>query len=322
MPTRLLAEAGHDITVFYANSNIAPESEYLHRLEELQKYAGQQGFDVIEGMYDPQAWEREVAPIGEALKQFSPAFGEAFAQEHLRRAESGCKTSEEATASSGRNVMAGAKVGAEPDTDADPVSTVATSAVDPALTARSGAAAASVAFANVKVDSQIATPTTVAELLDDERRKERCRACYRMRLEEAAAAAAQGGYDALTTTLAVSPYQFTDVICEELERASGRAGVKWHFEDYRPYYDEATRISRELGMYRQNYCGCRFSVREGEATRAFVKQLRKAQKAERQKQRAEQEAARKEETARKQAYAQAQAKKKAILKAMRSARNS
>ncbi len=279
MPTRLLAEAGHDITVFYANSNIAPESEYLHRLEELQKYAGQQGFDVIEGVYDPQAWEREVAPIGEALKQFSPAFGEAFAQEHLQRAESGCKTGE-------------------------------------------GAAAASVAFANVKADSQIATPTTVAELLDDERRKERCRACYRMRLEEAAAAAAQGGYDALTTTLAVSPYQFTDVICEELERASVQAGVKWHFEDYRPYYDEATRISRELGMYRQNYCGCRFSVREGEATRAFVKQLRKAQKAERQKQRAEQEAARKEETARKQAYAQAQAKKKAILKAMRSARNS
>jgi DNA-binding transcriptional LysR family regulator len=65
----------------------------------------------------------------------------------------------------------------------------------------------------------------VAELLDDERRRERCRACYRMRLEEAAAYAAEHGYDGLATTLAVSPYQFTDVIREETERAAAQAGI-------------------------------------------------------------------------------------------------
>ena len=158
---------------------------------------------------------------------------------------------------------------------------------------------------------------TVAELLDDERRRERCRACYRLRLEEAAAAAAEGGYDGLATTLAVSPYQFTDVIHEELQRAAGQVGLQAHFEDYRPYYDEATRISRELGMYRQNYCGCRFSIREGEATRAFVKEQRKAAKAARAAQRAADEQAVKKRKAEKAAYAETQAKKRAILKSLR-----
>ncbi|MBQ9001607.1 MAG: epoxyqueuosine reductase QueH, partial [Eggerthellaceae bacterium] len=203
MPTRLLREEGHDITVFFANSNIAPRGEYEKRLRELERYAAGQGFSVVEGAYDPSVWEREVAPIGEAV-----ALGEPAACE------------------------------------------------------------------------------TVAELLDDERRQERCRACYRMRLAEAAAAAAEGGYDALSTTLAVSPYQFTDVIREELDRACAAAGVDAHFEDFRTYYDEATRISRELGMYRQNYCGCRFSVREGELTRAFIKEKRAAAKAARAVERA------------------------------------
>ena len=257
MPTRLLAEAGHDITVFYANSNIAPAAEYEHRLRELQRYADMQGFEVLEGTYDPAAWEEKVAPIGEALKQYSPAFGEAFAARH---------------------VGTGEDAGDEADSP---------------------------------------KPTTVAELLDDERRKERCRACYRMRLEEAAAFAKDGGFDALTTTLAVSPYQFTDVIREELERAGALAGIAAYFEDFRPYYDEATRISRELGMYRQNYCGCRFSLREGEATRAFVKQQRKEKKARERAAAEAEQAEQAQRRAEKQAYAEAQAKKRAILKSLR-----
>lgn len=248
MPTRLLLEEGHDIDVFYANSNIAPEAEYEKRLHELRAYAEAQGFDAIEGVYDPDAWEREVAPIGEAIKDFSPALGSKH-------------------------------VGAD----------------------------------------NAPLPQSVSELLDDERRRERCRACYRMRLEEAAAYAAERGYDGLATTLAVSPYQFTEVIREETERAAAKAGIVAHFKDYRPYYDEATRISRELGMYRQNYCGCRFSVKEGEATRAFIKQQRKAAKAAKAASHAAEDAARAERAAEKQDYADKQARKKAILKQLRTA---
>ena len=97
-----------------------------------------------------------------------------------------------------------------------------------------------------------------------------------------------------------------------------------HFEDYRPYYDEATRISRELGMYRQNYCGCRFSVKEGEATRSFIKQQRAeakaAKAAARAAEEAEVEASRRQHTAEKQAYAAKQARKRAILKQLREER--
>ena len=273
MPTRILSDEGHDIAVFYANSNIAPAAEYGKRLEELKRYAGAQGIDVVEGCYDPAAWERDVAPIGEAIKQFSPALGRAFASRHA----GGDGADESGDAGKGDEANAGA--GGE---------------------ANAGANVAS-----------------VSELLDDERRRERCRACYRLRLEEAAAYAAQNGYEGLSTTLAVSPYQFTDVIHEELQRAASQAGVAAHFEDFRPYYDEATRISRELGMYRQNYCGCRFSIAEGEATRAFVKQQRKAAKAAKAAARAaEDEASRKRKEAR-AAYAEAQAKKRAILKTLR-----
>ena len=221
MPTRLLLEEGHDVTVFYANSNIAPRGEYEKRLRELERYAASQGFEVIEGAFDPEAWEREVAPIAEAVER-----GEAA-------------------------------------------------------------------------------------------REERCRACYRLRLEEAAAAAAEGGYDALASTLAVSPYQLSDVLHEELDRACGAVGVAPHFEDYRPSYDEATRISRELGMYRQNYCGCRFSVKEAEETRARIKAERAAAKAERAAERAAEEEARREHAAEKRAYADERARRRAILKELR-----
>ena len=121
-------------------------------------------------------------------------------------------------------------------------------------------------------------PGSVEELLDDEHRCERCRLCYRMRLSIAAVYAKEHAYDALSTTLAVSPYQFSDVIKEELKRACDEVGIQYHFCDYRPYYQQATDISRELGMYRQNYCGCRFSIVEGEATRAFLKLRRKYKK--------------------------------------------
>ena len=107
-------------------------------------------------------------------------------------------------------------------------------------------------------------------------REERCRACYRLRFEESARYAAENGYDALGTTLSVSPYQYTDAIREELERACDAAGIAAAFEDWRPYYDEATRRSREAGMYRQNYCGCAISAAEAAREREERKAARKA----------------------------------------------
>lgn len=102
-------------------------------------------------------------------------------------------------------------------------------------------------------------------------RERRCRACYRLRFEQTAREAAARSFTAISTTLTISPYQFTDVIIEELEGAAARHGLVADARDFSDRYQDATRISREKGMYRQNYCGCRFSIAEAEAQRAATK---------------------------------------------------
>ena len=206
-PVRLLRAQGHDLTILYANSNIAPAAEHDRRLATLRAWAVDERVPVVEGAYDPA------------------------------------------------------------------------------------------------------------------RREARCRACYRLRLEETARRAARGGFDGIGTTLSVSPYQYTQVIREEVERAAERAGLAPVFEDFRPFYDEATRRSRDLGMYRQNYCGCRFSDEEAAAERAERKRQRAAERAAEAAacadERAAEAAARAAKKAERQAYADKQARKRAVLKALR-----
>lgn len=98
----------------------------------------------------------------------------------------------------------------------------------------------------------------------EDRPGERCRECFRLRIGLAAEHAALLGFDAVATTLTVSPYQDPHAIREAGEAACADAGVAFLVTDFRDRYASATRRSRELGMYRQNYCGCRYS--EGEAS--------------------------------------------------------
>ena len=111
-------------------------------------------------------------------------------------------------------------------------------------------------------------------------REARCRACYALRLSEACRVARERGIDHVSTTLAVSPYQLFDTcgrVLDGLCRANGLVSV---WRDFRPLYPEATHVSRELGMYRQNYCGCRFSAAEAAVERHAARDARKAAKRE------------------------------------------
>lgn len=87
-------------------------------------------------------------------------------------------------------------------------------------------------------------------------RDERCRSCYRLRMRMVSRWAADNGYSRVATTLTVSPYQDPLAIAEEAERAAAEAGITYAGRDFRDRYSQATSRSRELGMYRQNYCGC------------------------------------------------------------------
>jgi predicted adenine nucleotide alpha hydrolase (AANH) superfamily ATPase len=103
------------------------------------------------------------------------------------------------------------------------------------------------------------------------RRMARCRACYAYRFARLAVRANEAGFTAIATTLSISPYQFTDIMAAELLAAAEQRGLRSAFIDYRAFFSESTRRSRELGMYRQNYCGCRWSKAEAEAERAARK---------------------------------------------------
>ena len=109
-------------------------------------------------------------------------------------------------------------------------------------------------------------------------RERRCRACYALRLAEACRTAEREGFTHIATTLAVSPYQLFDTCNEVLEHLAATRGLIPVIRDFRPWYPEATRRSRELGMYRQNYCGCRFSAAEAALDRARMRDERRAAK--------------------------------------------
>lgn len=95
---------------------------------------------------------------------------------------------------------------------------------------------------------------------------ERCFACYELRLREAARLAAAGGYDYFTTTLSISPLKNADKLNEIGERLGEEYGVRHLPSDFKKKngYRRSIELSRNYGLYRQDYCGCVFSKRERE----------------------------------------------------------
>ena len=93
---------------------------------------------------------------------------------------------------------------------------------------------------------------------------ERCFACYRLRLEEAAKLAAEGGFDYFTTTLSISPLKNAAKINEIGEELAKKYGVKHLPSDFKKKggYQRSIVLSREYGLYRQDYCGCVYSLAE------------------------------------------------------------
>lgn len=92
---------------------------------------------------------------------------------------------------------------------------------------------------------------------------ERCFRCYRMRMEETARLAAEGGYDYFTTTLSISPLKNAAKINEIGQELSGIYQIPHLPSDFKKKngYKRSIELSHEYGLYRQNYCGCVYSKR-------------------------------------------------------------
>jgi predicted adenine nucleotide alpha hydrolase (AANH) superfamily ATPase len=91
---------------------------------------------------------------------------------------------------------------------------------------------------------------------------ERCLYCYTARLDAAAAEAARLGFEAFTTTLLYSRYQKHDAIREIGEQLGDTYGIRFHYVDFRQGWQKGIDISRQLALYRQQYCGCIYSEKE------------------------------------------------------------
>ncbi len=93
----------------------------------------------------------------------------------------------------------------------------------------------------------------------------RCLKCYELRLSEAARQAAAGGFDYFTTTLSISPMKNAQKLNETGLRVGEEYGVKYLISDFKKKngYKRSVELSQEYGLYRQDYCGCEFSMRCG-----------------------------------------------------------
>ncbi len=91
----------------------------------------------------------------------------------------------------------------------------------------------------------------------------RCAECFRLRLCRTAELAASGGFTHFATTLSVGPQKKWDQILALGQAAATAAGVEFVAECFRRGggFARSVELSKELALYRQNYCGCRYSVR-------------------------------------------------------------
>ena len=97
----------------------------------------------------------------------------------------------------------------------------------------------------------------------------RCMKCYELRLSEAARQAAAGGFDYFTTTLSISPMKNAQKLNEIGVRLGNEYGVEYLVSDFKKKngYKRSIELSKEYGLYRQDYCGCEFSMKERESVR-------------------------------------------------------
>lgn len=91
----------------------------------------------------------------------------------------------------------------------------------------------------------------------------RCEKCFKLRLEKTVQTAKRLGIGEFTTTISISPHKSFEKIFEISMKLEKDYGIKYLAEDFKKKdgFLKTNKLSKELGLYRQNYCGCKYSVR-------------------------------------------------------------
>ena len=90
----------------------------------------------------------------------------------------------------------------------------------------------------------------------------RCMKCYELRLRKAARIAKNAGFDYFTTTLSISPLKKAERLNEIGQRLGEEYEVEYLLSDFKKKngYKRSIELSKIYGLYRQDYCGCEFSM--------------------------------------------------------------
>jgi predicted adenine nucleotide alpha hydrolase (AANH) superfamily ATPase len=100
------------------------------------------------------------------------------------------------------------------------------------------------------------------EYRDEPEGGRRCEICYRMRLEETAKKAIEEGYDLFGAVLTISPHKDAGKINEIGREISAKYGIPFLESDFKKKdgFKKSVELSKNLGLYRQDYCGCVYSI--------------------------------------------------------------
>lgn len=95
-------------------------------------------------------------------------------------------------------------------------------------------------------------------------RSERCYNCYLLRLEKSVKKAKELGFEYFTTTLSLSPFKNSNWINEIGYSLEQKYDVKYLYSNFKKEdgYTDSIKLSEKYCLYRQNYCGCEFSMKE------------------------------------------------------------
>ncbi len=100
-------------------------------------------------------------------------------------------------------------------------------------------------------------------LEDEPERGSRCTVCFELRLSKTAEYAKKLNYDFFCSTLTVSPYKNSKLLNEIGKKMESIYGVTWLYSDFKKEngYKHSIELSKKYNLYRQDYCGCKYSVR-------------------------------------------------------------
>jgi predicted adenine nucleotide alpha hydrolase (AANH) superfamily ATPase len=92
----------------------------------------------------------------------------------------------------------------------------------------------------------------------------RCDVCYAMRLEKTAQKASELGFDIFTTVMSLSPWKRAESLNRMGRMFSSRYGIRFLVADFKKKdgFRKSIELSKDHGLYRQNYCGCVYSKKK------------------------------------------------------------